>query len=84
MTPNKAATLIADKYVGRNGQAIDLETSHHQRLEDITAVASFLVWMPDNAMWGGVRAEEALLAFARLLDIPVAKLRSLKIPDKKE
>ena len=57
MTPNKAATLIADKYVGRNGQAIDLETSHHQRLEDITAVASFLVWLPKGAMWGGVRAK---------------------------
>jgi hypothetical protein len=47
------------------------------RLTDITAVVAFLANVPPDDRYGGSKASEALETFARLIDVPVAKLRGL-------
>jgi hypothetical protein len=77
----KTTTRTADRYIGRNGEpplhTRSVEDLAHERIEDLTAVAIFLASCPPNEMWGGWRCSEALEAFARLIDVPVAKLRGL-------
>lgn len=52
------------------------------RAEDIATVASFILFMqaeqPD-AVWGARRIEEVVLAFSRLVGIPVDRLKTIMI-----
>jgi hypothetical protein len=66
---------LADKYIGRNGEHLPVPDS--QRTDDILAVTSFLGWCEADELWGGVRADEAFLAFARILNIPAHELRKI-------
>ncbi len=56
----------------------DAEATYSNRIVDITTIGAFLVWAEkDGALYGSHRANEALEAFARLLNVPADKLREI-------
>jgi hypothetical protein len=63
---------VADRYISPGGR-----DAHYVPAADVVTLASFILWHDRGHMQGGVTANDAALAMARLLDIPLAKLRGV-------
>lgn len=63
---------IADRYISPGGR-----DAHFNPAADVLALASFVLWHDPGHLMGGVRADDAALALARLLDVPLVDLRKI-------
>lgn len=80
----RRAADIADKYIAPDGGPPRTEEqggARAQRIDDLTTVAAFLLWHEPYDMFGGRKADEAFLAFCRLVDLPPDRLRTAIHPD---
>lgn len=76
------AADLADKYISRTGGAPDSHAAGDFRIlkasiADIVTLANYLGWTTDGGMWGGVKSEEAWLAFCRMVDRPPAEFKRI-------
>lgn len=76
---DKRTARIADKYIARDGGE-PTRTRDARRDSDPMTAAWFIAHCPEDRLCGGITKKAALEALARLIDVPVAKLRALN-PD---
>ncbi|MGJ0393023.1 MAG: hypothetical protein ACR650_09735 [Methylocystis sp.] len=75
---------IADRYIARDGGLTKAQKGAERRAEDVLNVAAFIAWHDNGDLWGGVKREEALAAFSRLVGAPIQKLEQIVRGEKDE
>lgn len=69
------AAKTADKYIKSDWKSTEAKSRiTENQLNDLVNVASFILYQPDNAIWGAVRKSEAIKSLARIFKLTVPEL----------
>lgn len=74
---------VADRYIARDGGMTGPQRAAERHAKDVVAVAAFIAWQEDGEIWGGVKKEEALAAFCRIVKLPQVKIVGIVKPEPK-
>jgi hypothetical protein len=71
--------LVADRYISRGGGSPLPTVSEFA--DDLLKVSNFILWHDERDMRGGVRSQEAWLAFCRLVNVEPRKIKDIVRPE---